>query len=172
VCCCVCWHSQLRPSITLTNAAGLFRFLSCHANDCIGNTDWCVRMFGSIVQRLQSLSPLGSPVTSPVSSPKPYRRRFKSPTRAPKRHPAARHKEEYREVQSDPELDETDTSKTFGRTSHHLLDKRKNKSRVSARTEPGINNNMYADRSGFAPLQGSKSLGRLDGLKEVGNSFD
>ena len=129
-------------------------------------------MFGSIVQRLQSLSPLGSPVTSPVSSPKPYRRRFKSPTRAPKRHPAARHKEEYREVQSDPELDETDTNKAFGRTSHHLLDKRKNKSRVSARTEPGINNNMYSARSGFAPLQGSKSLGRLDGLKEVGNWFN
>ena len=75
-------------------------------------------------------------------------------------------------MQSDPEVDETDTGKTFGRTSRHLLDKRKNKSRGSARTEPGINNNMYAERSGFAPLQGSKSLGRLDGLKEVGNWFD
>lgn len=126
-------------------------------------------MFGSIVQRLQSLSPLGSPVTSPVSSPKPSRRRFKSPTRGPKRHLGARHKEEYREVQSDPEVDEADTGKKVGRTSRHLLDKRKNKSRGSARTEPGINNNMYAERSGFAPLQGSKSLGRLDGLKEVGN---
>lgn len=125
-------------------------------------------MFGTLVQRLQSLSPLGSPITSPVSSPKPSRHRYKSPSKGPRRPPLTRHKEEYREVQSDPELDEIDTAKKYGRTSRHLLDKRKNKSRVSARTEPGINNNMYAERSGFAPLQGSKSLGRVDGLKEVG----
>jgi len=126
-------------------------------------------MFGSLVQRLQSLSPLGSPVASPVSSPKASRRRYKSPTRGPRRHPVSRHKEEYREVQSDPELDEVDTCKRFGRTSRHPLDKRKNKSRGAiCRTEPGINNNTYAEHSRFAPLQGSKSLGRLDGLKEVG----
>ncbi|PSN53406.1 hypothetical protein C0J52_21380 [Blattella germanica] len=130
-------------------------------------------MFGSLVQRLQSLSPLGSPVTSPVSSPKASRRRYKSPTRGPRRPPLGRHKEEYREVQSDPELDEVETTKKFGRTSRHLLDKRKNKSRTGAtacrnlnNTEPGINNNLYAEHSGFSPLQGSKSLGRLDGLKE------
>jgi hypothetical protein len=28
---------------------------------------------------------------------------------------------------------------------------------------------LFAERSGFPPLQGSKSLGRLDGIKEVGN---
>ncbi|KAJ9577107.1 hypothetical protein L9F63_006315, partial [Diploptera punctata] len=126
-------------------------------------------MFGSLVQRLQSLSPLGSPVTSPVSSPKASRRRYKSPTRGPRRPPLGRHKEEYREVQSDPELDEIDTTKKFGRTSRHLLDKRKNKIRAARNlnnTEPGINNNTYNEHRGFAPLQGSKSLGRLDGLKE------
>ncbi|XP_069705214.1 uncharacterized protein [Periplaneta americana] len=127
-------------------------------------------MFGNLVQRLQSLSPLGSPVTSPVSSPKTSRRHYKSPKRGPRRPPLGRHKEEYREVQSDPELDEADNGKKFGRTSRHLLDKRKNKSRGSAArtvTEPGINNNIYAEHKDFAPLQGSKSLGRLDGLKEV-----
>lgn len=118
-------------------------------------------MFGSLVHRLQSLSPLASPVTSPVNSPKASRRGFKSPRRPP----AVRHKEEYREVQSDPELDEADTGKKFCRASRHLLDKRKNKLRGA---EPRINNNTCAGRSGFAPLQGSKSLGRLDGLKEVG----
>ncbi|KAJ4439145.1 hypothetical protein ANN_15102 [Periplaneta americana] len=126
-------------------------------------------MFGNLVQRLQSLSPLGSPVTSPVSSPKTSRRHYKSPKRGPRRPPLGRHKEEYREVQSDPELDEADNGKKFGRTSRHLLDKRKNKSRGSAArtvTEPGINNNIYAEHKDFAPLQGSKSLGRLDGLKE------
>ena len=126
-------------------------------------------MFGSLVQRLQSLSPLGSPVTSPVSSPK-ARRRYKSPTRGPRRPPLGRHKEEYREVQSDPELDEIETTKKLGRASRHLLDKRKNKSRAarnSNNTESGINNNTYNEHTGFAPLQGSKSLGRLDGLKEV-----
>jgi hypothetical protein len=124
-------------------------------------------MFGTLVQRLQSLSPLGSPIASPVSSPKPSRHRYKSPTRGPRRPSVARNKEQYREVQSDPELDEIDTARQFGRTSRHLLDKRKNKSRGSARTEPGINSNTCAERTGFAPLQGSKSLGRLDGLKEV-----
>jgi hypothetical protein len=123
-------------------------------------------MFGTLVQRLQSLSPLGSPIASPVSSPKAARHRYKSPTRGP-RQAVARSKEEYREVQSDPELDEIDTARQFGRTSRYLLDKRKNKSRGSALTEPRINSNTYAERIGFAPLQGSKSLGRLDGLKEV-----
>jgi hypothetical protein len=127
----------------------------------LNRANWCVTMFGSLVQRLQSLSPLGSPVTSPVSSPKASRRGCSSPRRSS----AVRHKEEYREVQSDPELDEADTGKKSRRASRHLLDKRKNKSRGA---EPRINNNMYAGRTGFAPLQGSKSLGRLDGLKEVG----
>lgn len=93
-------------------------------------------MLGSLVQRLQSLSP----VTSPVSSPKASRRR---PA------PLRRGREDYREVQSEPEVDD-DAKKGARRL---LPDKRKAKRR-----------DAFASN---APLHGSKSLGRLDGLKEV-----
>jgi hypothetical protein len=138
------WHPR---------SAAVFLLTSSVADRCRVNS--CVRMFGNLVHRLQSLSPLGSPLTSPVSSPKASRRGFKSPRRPP----AVRRKEECREVQSDPELDEADAGKKFRRTSRHLLDKRKNKLRGA---EPKTNSNTCS------PLQGSKSLGRLDGLKEVG----
>ncbi|KAL0275064.1 UNVERIFIED_CONTAM: hypothetical protein PYX00_003044 [Menopon gallinae] len=86
-------------------------------------------MFGNFVQRIQESF---SPVTSPVSSPKVSRRRFKSPTRgqgsgrtAPPRQRGRRnHKDEYREVQSEPESDNTTAV-----GSRRLLDKRKGKSR-------------------------------------------
>lgn len=97
-------------------------------------------MFGNFVQRIQESF---SPVTSPVSSPKVLGRRFKSPNRGPaparaavppsSRHhhrgPNSRrnHKEEYREVQSEPELDVSTSSSTTG--SKKLLDKRKGKTR-------------------------------------------
>ena len=58
-------------------------------------------MFGSLKQKLQSLSPVASPVASPSSSPKP-RRKFpfrRTPARLKQR------REEFREVQSDPECD-------------------------------------------------------------------
>ncbi|KAF0309538.1 hypothetical protein FJT64_019346 [Amphibalanus amphitrite] len=60
-------------------------------------------MFGSLKQKLQSLSPVASPVNSPNSSPKP-RRRFPF-RRAPAR--LKQRREEFREVQSDPECDFT-----------------------------------------------------------------
>lgn len=95
------------------------------------------KMFGNFVQRIQESF---SPVTSPVSSPKVLRRRFKSPNRGPAparaaqppscrhRGPNSRrnHKEEYREVQSEPELDNSNSSSTGSR---RLLDKRKGKTR-------------------------------------------
>lgn len=98
-------------------------------------------MFGSLVQKLQTLSPLTSPVTSPVSSPKASRKRYN-------KSPAQRRslKEEYREVQSDPE---------DGGDGKKCRSKRKAEKLRGRRTEVS------------APLQGSKSMGRLDGLKQV-----
>lgn len=100
-------------------------------------------MFGNLVQRLQTLSPLTSPVTSPVSSPKPARKRYS-------KSPAARRslKEEYREIQSDPE-DHGESKKCRAKRKVDKLYGKK------------------VDISG--PLQGSKSMGRLDGLKQVGS---
>ncbi|KAG8308366.1 hypothetical protein J6590_002454 [Homalodisca vitripennis] len=100
-------------------------------------------MFGSLVQRLQTLSPLTSPVTSPVGSPKPNRKRYS-------KSPAHRRslKEEYREVQSDPEdLGHGDSKKCRAKRKAEKLQGKR------------------LDMSG--PLQGSKSMGRLDGLKQV-----
>jgi hypothetical protein len=103
-------------------------------------------MFGTLVQRLTS------PVTSPTSS----RRRFKSPSRW--------------EVQSDPE----DDSAVPVRKSRakHLLDKRKSKSRVRALHSSQSDHLQMCNVGGwhdvsFPPLRGTKSLGRLDGMKEV-----
>nr|KAF7429425.1 hypothetical protein H0235_005823 [Vespula pensylvanica] len=117
-------------------------------------------MFGSLVQRL----------TSPVTSPTSPRRRFKSPSRW--------------EVQSDPE-DVDSAAPARKSRAKHLLDKRKSKSRSR-----GLNNNDGPTGSGaaagtqpvgfsgggdvavgwqdvaFPPLRGTKSLGRLDGMKE------
>uniref|UniRef100_A0A1B6K974 Rho-GAP domain-containing protein n=1 Tax=Graphocephala atropunctata TaxID=36148 RepID=A0A1B6K974_9HEMI len=100
-------------------------------------------MFGSLVQRLQTLSPLTSPVTSPVGSPKPSRKRYS-------KSPAHRRslKEEYREVQSDPE-------------DHGHGESKKCRAKRKAEKLQG----KRLDMSG--PLQGSKSMGRLDGLKQV-----
>ncbi|XP_031778904.1 rho GTPase-activating protein 20 isoform X2 [Nasonia vitripennis] len=117
-------------------------------------------MFGSIVQRLTS------PVTSPMSS---RSRRFKSPSRW--------------EVQSEPEDEGHQPSAGGGggiparkSRAKHLLDKRKSKSRarglhfLSAVGEPqqqlGGSGGSWPDAA-FPPLRGTKSLGRLDGIKEV-----
>ncbi|KAK0179490.1 hypothetical protein PV327_005237 [Microctonus hyperodae] len=102
-------------------------------------------MFGTLVQRLTS------PVTSPTSS----RRRFKSPSRW--------------EVQSDPEDD--GNAPVRKSRAKHLLDKRKSKSRARGLNvgEPILcaaapNAAGWCDAA--FPLRGTKSLGRLDGLKE------
>lgn len=122
-------------------------------------------MFGNFVQRIQESF---SPVTSPVSSPKALRRRFKSPSRGPaparaaqppsrSRGPSSRrnHKEEYREVQSEPELDNNNPSSTGSR---RLLDKRKTKTRkvlnisdpipiVSGKVSNGTGLGLYSSTS-------------------------
>ncbi|EFN81367.1 hypothetical protein EAI_00356 [Harpegnathos saltator] len=111
-------------------------------------------MFGTLVQRLTS------PVTSPTSS----RRRFKSPSRW--------------EVQSDPEDDPAAPVRKS--RAKHLLDKRKSKSRArglnsSEHTLQMCNGGGGGGGGGwqdiaFPPLRGTKSLGRLDGMKERGQT--
>lgn len=101
-------------------------------------------MFGTLVQRL----------TSPVTSPTSPRRRFKSPSRW--------------EVQSDPEDDPAAPVRKS--RAKHLLDKRKSKSRaralnVHSEQVPMCNSGWHD--AAFPPLRGTKSLGRLDGMKEV-----
>ncbi|XP_072755170.1 uncharacterized protein [Anoplolepis gracilipes] len=104
-------------------------------------------MFGTLVQRL----------TSPVTSPTSPRRRFKSPSRW--------------EVQSDPEDDPAAPVRKS--RAKHLLDKRKSKSRARALHSSQSDHLQMCNGSGgwhdvvFPPLRGTKSLGRLDGLKEV-----
>lgn len=105
-------------------------------------------MFGTLVQRL----------TSPVTSPTSPRRRFKSPSRW--------------EVQSDPEDDPAAPVRKS--RAKHLLDKRKSKSRARGlhSSQSDHLQNCSAGNGGwhdaaFPPLRGTKSLGRLDGMKEV-----
>lgn len=104
-------------------------------------------MFGTLVQRL----------TSPVTSPTSPRRRFKSPSRW--------------EVQSDPEDDPAAPVRKS--RAKHLLDKRKSKSRARALHSSQSDHLQICNGAGgwhdvvFPPLRGTKSLGRLDGMKEV-----
>ncbi|KYM94607.1 hypothetical protein ALC62_14758 [Cyphomyrmex costatus] len=109
-------------------------------------------MFGTLVQRLTS------PVTSPTTSPTSLRRHYKSPLRW--------------EVQSDPEDDSAAPVRKS--RAKHLLDKRKSKSR-SRGLHSSQSDHLQICNSGndgwhdiaFPPLRGTKSLGRLDGMKEV-----
>lgn len=104
-------------------------------------------MFGTLVQRL----------TSPVTSPTSPRRRFKSPSRW--------------EVQSDPEDDPAAPVRKS--RAKHLLDKRKSKSRARGLHSSQSDHLQICNGGGgwhdvvFPPLRGTKSLGRLDGMKEV-----
>uniref|UniRef100_A0ABD2VYA0 Uncharacterized protein n=1 Tax=Trichogramma kaykai TaxID=54128 RepID=A0ABD2VYA0_9HYME len=113
-------------------------------------------MFGSLVQRL----------TSPVTSPTASRRRFKSSSRW--------------EVQSEPEDEATTTTTSAGassstssgpsarksRAAKQLLNnKRKSKSRCRGLEVSEPRACSWQDQL-FPPLRGTKSLGRLDGMKE------
>lgn len=60
-------------------------------------------MFGSLVQKLQSLSPLASPTTSPSTSPKLRKKLGFGKSR--KRKDSGFSREDLREVQSEPELE-------------------------------------------------------------------
>lgn len=115
-------------------------------------------MFGSLVQRL----------TSPVTSPTISRRRFKSPSSSSRW-----------EVQSEPEDEGGHSAATAqhvtggaarkSRAAKHLLDKRKSKSRARGLNVSEPQPCSWQDAA-FPPLRGTKSLGRLDGMKEVSNS--
>lgn len=192
-------------------------------------------MFGTLVQKLQTLSPISSPINSPVSSPK-ARRKFGGP-----RWRRQQAREEFREVQSEGELDEC-PSKAKGKSkkrtnhlsigpptlvsssrdvSHYTLTGRHNNPvqfqpygvvvgpsghrqlqalPLHHQKQPAPQQPIYQavrapplrlqqpqthtpqqqqqqqrlhvvqhqpNAPGFAPLHGSKSLGRLDGMKEV-----
>lgn len=144
-------------------------------------------MFGNLVQKLQTLSPLGSPITSPVSSPK-SRRKFGGP-----KWRRNQNREEYREVQSDPEMDENirngtprkakdKSSRKLQRvtigppillTSSRDVTVRHNETQHvgGGGGFSAYNNVIKPPAAGPNRLQGSKSLGRLDGMKEVCHSF-
>lgn len=135
-------------------------------------------MFGSIINRFQTFSP----ATSPVTSPKMSRRKYKSPAHRRSL------KDEYRDVQSEPE-DACPTTPTTvgyrrggqlvdggpqsssvkknrgGRKHPLLLSKSKSTARLdisaptaASCTATALGNNYH---------HGSKSMGRLDGLKQV-----
>lgn len=118
-------------------------------------------MFSNIVQRLQTLSPLTSPVTSPVMSRKKF-----------SKSPAHRRslKEEFREVQSDPE------DCGFGGDGGNMKPRSKRKiekikSRRNGDQEIGLPI-LHTSKSMVSlelprQMQVSKSMGRLDGFKQV-----
>lgn len=118
-------------------------------------------MFSNIVQRLQTLSPLTSPVTSPVMSRKKF-----------SKSPAHRRslKEEFREVQSDPEDCGfgADVGIVKPRTKRKI---EKIKSRRNGDQEVGVPM-LHTSKSMVSlelprQIQGSKSMGRIDGYKQV-----
>lgn len=103
-------------------------------------------MFGTLVQKLQNIgSPITSPISSPVTSPKASRRRY---MKTPNQRRSL--KQEYREVQSEPEDGGSyDTKKSKLK---RKIDKSKGR---------------QLEISAPFHLQNSKSMGRLDGLKQV-----
>ncbi|XKL60885.1 hypothetical protein PGB90_007942 [Kerria lacca] len=104
-------------------------------------------MFGTLVQKLQIISsPLTTPVSSPITSPKVTRRRY---AKTPNQRRFL--KQEFREVQSEPE-DGGDMYNTKKSKIRRKIDK---------------NRGRPLEISAPFHLQTSKSLGRLDGLKQV-----
>lgn len=115
-------------------------------------------MFGSLVQKLQNIgSPVTSPVSSPITSPKNSRRRYaKTPTQR------RQSKQEYREVQSEPE-----DGGGGGSGSGFEASK---KSKIRRKIDKSRNGRTLEISAPFH-LQCSKSMGRLDGLKQVRGLF-
>lgn len=115
-------------------------------------------MFGTLVHKFQAIgSPLGSPVVSPISSPKGTRKGYGAAAKH-LAHRRAAMKQEFREVQSDPEDTIGSCSENKKCKIKRKLDKRKhaNKPTIEMISAP-------------CPLLNSlsKSMGRLDGLKQV-----
>lgn len=106
-------------------------------------------MFNSLVQKFQIIgSPLTSPVSSPITSPKVSRRKY---MKTPNQRRSL--KQEYREVQSEPE----DGGGSYD-TKKSKIKKKIDKNRTTVR---------QLEISAPFHLQNSKSMSRLDGLKQV-----
>lgn len=135
-------------------------------------------MFGSIINRFQTFSP----ATSPVTSPKTSRRKYNKST-------AHRRslKDEYRDVQSEPE-DACTTPTAVGyhrggggppaffersRGNGRKLQQPLNKSKSAARLDISPPTAVVAAAMDYNDYHrgGSKSVGRLDGLKQVRREF-
>ncbi|XP_050442931.1 rho GTPase-activating protein 20-like isoform X2 [Adelges cooleyi] len=111
-------------------------------------------MFGSIINRFHAFSP----ATSPVTSPKMSRRKYKSPAHRRSL------KDEYRDVQSEPEDCGAGDVAATGGGGGKSKNRRKsalNKSKSTARLD------ISAPAALLSYRDGTKSMGRLDGLKQV-----
>ena len=144
-------------------------------------------VFGNLVQKLQSLSPLTSPTTSPSTSPK-LRRKFGFGKSRKKKE--CSWKDDAREVQSEPEL-EYDVPKKDRRkisapvhssSGHHRV-------KISVVNEPYPTLGMDAiydvpanirRRVEVVPnpvpttprrIEGSKTVGRVEGIRQVSQFF-
>lgn len=141
-------------------------------------------MFGSLVQKLQSLSPLASPTTSPSTSPKLRRKLGFGKSR--KRKDSGFSREDLREVQSEPELeydgptrDRRKTSAPVGPSSSRGVAKARGRSVVDEPYPPHQDlENIYdvparVRRKVDTPtpaarrVEGSRTVGRMEGLKQV-----
>lgn len=140
-------------------------------------------MFGSLVQKLQSLSPLASPTTSPSTSPKLRRKLGFGKSR--KRKESGFSREDLREVQSEPELEYDAPSKDRRKISApaHTGGGSKGNGRVRtavdepypahqdfeniydvpARLRRKVDTPTPANRR----VEGSRTVGRMEGLKQV-----
>lgn len=140
-------------------------------------------MFGSLVQKLQSLSPLASPTTSPSTSPKLRRKLGFGKSR--KRKDSGFSREDLREVQSEPELEYDAPSKDRRKISAppHTGGGSKKSGRVRtcvdepypahqdleniydvpARLRRKVDTPTPANRR----VEGSRTVGRMEGLKQV-----
>lgn len=145
-------------------------------------------MFGSLVQKLQSLSPLASPTTSPSTSPKLRRKLGFGKSR--KRKESGFSREDLREVQSEPELEYDAPSKDRRKISApaHTGGGSKGNGRVRtavdepypahqdfeniydvpARLRRKVDTPTPANRR----VEGSRTVGRMEGLKQVRGPFD
>ena len=108
-------------------------------------------MFDSIVQKLQSFSPLTSPTTSPTVSPRPTKKKFGFGRSNRKRRVGGYAKEDIREVQSEPELDyENEKKRSAGFFGMGGADRRK---KISAPAATG--SHSKASSRGFSVVPGS-----------------
>lgn len=148
-------------------------------------------MFGSLVQKLQSLSPLASPTTSPSTSPKLRKKLGFGKSR--KRKDSGFSREDLREVQSEPELEYDAPARDRRKISapaHSGAAHGSNKNTVASKPLPAVDEpypahqdleNIYdvparLRRKVDTPtpasrrVEGSRTVGRMEGLRQVRNT--